>query len=81
MFVEDLNVVIAGSAGEGIQTIGDILAKTLALQGYSVFTWNEYESRIGGGQNSYSIRVGDEPKRRKDDEKIDALGKQFTCGD
>jgi len=61
MFVKDLNVVIAGSAGEGIQTIGDILAKTLALQGYSVFTWNEYESRIRGGQNSYSIRVGEEP--------------------
>ncbi len=60
--MEDLNVVIAGAAGEGIQTVGEILAKTLTAQGYAVFTWKEYESRIRGGQNSYSIRVGEEPK-------------------
>jgi 2-oxoglutarate/2-oxoacid ferredoxin oxidoreductase subunit alpha len=59
--MEDLNVVIAGAAGEGIQTVGEILAKTLAVQGYAVFTWKEYESRIRGGQNSYSIRVSEEP--------------------
>ncbi|MCF8143539.1 MAG: 2-oxoacid:acceptor oxidoreductase subunit alpha [Deltaproteobacteria bacterium] len=59
--MKDLNVVIAGSAGEGIQTIGEILSHTLCRQGYSVFAWQEYESRIRGGQNSYSIRVGEEP--------------------
>ncbi len=59
--MEDLNVVIAGAAGEGVQTIGEILAQTLAMRGYAVFTWKEYESRIRGGQNSYSIRVGEEP--------------------
>ncbi|HEJ83524.1 MAG TPA: 2-oxoacid:acceptor oxidoreductase subunit alpha, partial [Desulfobacteraceae bacterium] len=61
MPMKDLNVVIAGSAGEGIQTIGEILSHTLCHQGYSVFAWQEYESRIRGGQNSYSIRVGEEP--------------------
>lgn len=57
--MEDINVVIAGAAGEGVQTIGDVLAETAAAQGYAVFGWKEYESRIRGGQNSYSIRIGE----------------------
>ena len=60
--MEDLNVVIAGAAGEGIQTVGEVLAQTLVAQGYAVFTWKEYESRIRGGLNSYSIRIGEAPK-------------------
>jgi 2-oxoglutarate ferredoxin oxidoreductase subunit alpha len=60
--MEDINVVIAGAAGEGVQTVGDILAHTISAQGYAVFTWQEYESRIRGGQNSYSIRIGDKPR-------------------
>ncbi|MGD1968529.1 MAG: 2-oxoacid:acceptor oxidoreductase subunit alpha [Desulfobacterales bacterium] len=59
--MQDVNVVIAGAAGEGIQTIGAIVSKTVLDQGYAVFTWQEYESRIRGGQNSYSIRVSDQP--------------------
>lgn len=60
--MEDINVVIAGMAGEGIQTVGAVLAKTVSAQGYAVFTWKEYESRIRGGRNSFSIRIGDAPK-------------------
>jgi 2-oxoglutarate ferredoxin oxidoreductase subunit alpha len=55
--MEDLNVVIGGAAGEGIQTIGEVLAEALSAQGYAVFTWQENESRIRGGLNSYSLRV------------------------
>ena len=58
----DINVVIAGAAGEGVQTIGDILAHTISAQGYAVFTWQEYESRIRGGQNSFSIRIAEKPQ-------------------
>jgi 2-oxoglutarate ferredoxin oxidoreductase subunit alpha len=57
--MENINLVIAGAAGEGVQTIGDILAHTISAQGYAVFAWQEYESRIRGGQNSYSIRIAD----------------------
>lgn len=60
--MEEINVVIAGAAGEGVQTVGDILAHTISAQGYAVFTWQEYESRIRGGQNSYSIRIGEKPQ-------------------
>jgi 2-oxoglutarate ferredoxin oxidoreductase subunit alpha len=59
--MQDINVVIAGAAGEGIQTIGTIVSRTVLAQGYAVFTWQEYESRIRGGQNSYSIRISDHP--------------------
>ena len=59
--MQDINVVIAGAAGEGIQTIGTIVSRTVLAQGYAVFTWKEYESRIRGGQNSYSIRISDQP--------------------
>ncbi len=56
----DLNLVIAGAAGEGVQTVGDTLATAISARGYAVSTWKEYESRIRGGQNSYNIRVAGE---------------------
>ena len=59
--MEDLNVTVAGVAGQGVQTIGDVLTQTAAAQGYAVFNWKEYESRIHGGQNSYSIRISEAP--------------------
>ncbi len=55
----DANIVIAGAAGQGIQTIGYIIAKTASKSGYNVFSWQEYESRIRGGSNSFRIRVSD----------------------
>jgi 2-oxoglutarate ferredoxin oxidoreductase subunit alpha len=57
----DLTIVIAGAAGQGIQTIGAIIARTASEAGYAVFSWQEYESRIRGGSNSYRIRVGENP--------------------
>lgn len=56
----DANIVITGAAGQGIQTIGYIIAKTASKSGYNVFSWQEYESRIRGGSNSYRIRVSDD---------------------
>lgn len=70
--MQDLNVVIAGSAGEGVQTVGDILAAAVSAQGYAVSTWQEYESRIRGGLNSYVVRVGEKP-RNAPLEKADVL--------
>jgi len=59
--MEKLNVVIAGAAGEGVQTVGEVLAETIAGHGHAVFAWQEFESRIRGGQNSYSIRISEKP--------------------
>jgi len=54
-------MLIAGAAGEGIQTIGDVVARTALAAGNAVFSTKEYESRIRGGHNSYWIRVREVP--------------------
>ncbi|MDZ7695369.1 MAG: 2-oxoacid:acceptor oxidoreductase subunit alpha [Deltaproteobacteria bacterium] len=59
--MNDINIVIAGAAGEGIQSIGEIFTRVVSGQGYAVFSWQEYESRIRGGVNRFAIRIGDQP--------------------
>lgn len=54
----DVTIVVGGQAGQGIQTIEFILARVLKRCGYSVFSTKEYMSRIRGGSNSSTIRVG-----------------------
>jgi Pyruvate/2-oxoacid:ferredoxin oxidoreductase gamma subunit len=39
--VDEINVVIAGAAGEGVQTIGDMRSNVAAEQGHAVFSWTE----------------------------------------
>jgi len=55
----DLNFLVGGQAGQGIQTIGFVLGKTMARGGLHVFADQDYESRIRGGHNFFRIRVKD----------------------
>ncbi len=57
----DYSVKIGGEAGQGIQTIGNTLAKVFARSGFEVFTHQDYESRIRGGHNFFYIRLSDNP--------------------
>ena len=57
----DYTIKIGGSAGQGLQTIGDALARVFARLGYYVFSHKDYESRIRGGHNFYQIRFSDRP--------------------
>ncbi|MHC4268079.1 MAG: 2-oxoacid:acceptor oxidoreductase subunit alpha [Planctomycetota bacterium] len=57
----DVNITIAGSAGQGLQTIASILLKVLARNGYHVFSSQDYMSRIRGGHNFTNIRVSNKP--------------------
>ena len=59
----DYSIKIGGEAGQGIQTIGDVLCRVFARSGYHVFTNQDYESRIRGGHNFYQIRLSDVPVR------------------
>lgn len=68
----DYSIKIGGEAGQGIQTIGDTLAKVFSRSGYHVFTHQDYESRIRGGHNFYQIRVADHPVMASR-EKIDII--------
>lgn len=55
--MNEQSIFITGTAGEGIQTIGDAVARSFLRTGIPVFTTKEYESRIRGGNNSYRIRA------------------------
>ena len=57
----DYTVRIGGEAGQGIQTIGEGLARVFARCGWEVFTHQDYESRIRGGHNTYQLRFADRP--------------------
>lgn len=54
----DINIVIAGEAGQGIEAATDVIVKILHVNNYNVFSTPEYMSRIRGGCNSSLIRVG-----------------------
>jgi 2-oxoglutarate ferredoxin oxidoreductase subunit alpha len=55
----EMNFMVGGEAGQGVQTVGFVLAKTMARAGLYVFTDQDYESRVRGGHNFYRIRAGD----------------------
>ncbi|MEW6740362.1 MAG: 2-oxoacid:acceptor oxidoreductase subunit alpha [Nitrospirota bacterium] len=68
----DYSIKIGGEAGQGIQTIGDTLARVFSRAGYHVFTHQDYESRIRGGHNFFQIRFSEKPVMASRD-KIDIL--------
>jgi len=53
-----MNILIGGEAGQGLVTVGQILAKGLVRSGYSICVTQDYQSRIRGGHNTFAIRVG-----------------------
>ena len=55
----DLTIRIAGEAGQGVQTTGDLLVGAFARSGLHVFATQSYMSRIRGGLNWFDVRVGD----------------------
>lgn len=58
---QDVSLVLCGAAGQGVQTIEEILVKSLHDGGFHVFASREYMSRVRGGNNSTEIRVSREP--------------------
>ena len=57
----DTTVVIGGEAGQGIQTIGQLLASACHDAGFYVFAVNDFESRIRGGHSFFRLRISDRP--------------------
>ncbi len=56
------SIFVTGAAGEGIQTIGDVVARCFLVHGYPVFSTQEFESRIRGGNSSVRLRVSEEAR-------------------
>ncbi len=57
----DLNIVVAGAAGQGIQSAADVLGKILLRLGFEVYITQDYQSRVRGGHNFTSVRFSDRP--------------------
>jgi len=55
-----MNILIGGEAGQGLVTVGEILAKSLVRSGYFIVVTQSYQSRIRGGHNTFSVRVSQE---------------------
>ena len=67
-----VNIVIAGAAGQGLKTLNNILSKIFFRLGYDIYSTKDYMSRIRGGHNFMSIRIGNE-KITSSEEEIDLL--------
>ena len=57
----DVTVTIGGEAGQGIQTVGDIIARVCHKAGFYLMAINDFESRIRGGHSFMQIRISDQP--------------------
>ena len=68
----DINFMVGGEAGQGVQSMGFILAKAFARGGYHVFADQDYESRVRGGHNFLRVRISDS-KVEAISEKVDIL--------
>ena len=59
----NLNVMVGGEAGQGVQSVGFILAKAFARGGFHLFADQDYESRVRGGHNFFRVRISDSQVR------------------
>jgi 2-oxoglutarate ferredoxin oxidoreductase subunit alpha len=54
------NVLIGGSAGQGMDTISALFERILKKRGYYLYSTKDYMSRVRGGHNFIQVRFGDE---------------------
>lgn len=58
---DDFNLMIAGEAGQGLATFGELVVKALVRSGYYIVVTQSYHSRIRGGHNTFAVRLSTEP--------------------
>ncbi len=54
---KEVNITVAGAAGQGLLTISGLLLKLFSVSGYHLFASQDYMSRVRGGHNFMRIRV------------------------
>lgn len=69
---DDVSIVLCGAAGQGIQTVEQLLTHLFHHSGYNLFSMKEYMSRVRGGSNSSEFRVSSNKVRAYVD-RIDIL--------
>lgn len=75
--IEDISVMIAGKAGDGVLFTGNVLAKILKRQGWEIVTFRDFPSNIRGEATNYTIRASLEKIHGRGD-RIDVL-MAFDC--
>ncbi len=55
--IDDISVMIAGKAGDGVLFTGNVLAKILKRQGWEIVTYRYFPSNIRGEETNYTIRA------------------------
>lgn len=57
----DISVKIGGEAGQGIQSVGNLIALVCQESGFYIMAISDFESRIRGGHSFFQIRISDRP--------------------
>lgn len=68
----NLSIKVSGQAGQGVKSVGLIIAKAIKRCGFNVFGYTEYPSLIKGGINTYQINISNKSQVATTD-KIDIL--------
>ncbi|MFO8191347.1 MAG: 2-oxoacid:acceptor oxidoreductase subunit alpha [Bacillota bacterium] len=53
----EVNILIGGAAGQGMETVMTLLGKTLVREGYGIIYSKDYMSRVRGGHNFSRLRI------------------------
>src|SRR5258708_18237378 len=67
-----ISLKIVGASGQGINSIGAIVAKGLKRSGYCVLGYREYPSLIKGGHASYQLDISNQ-RIRSTETKVNVL--------
>lgn len=55
----ETNVLVGGAAGQGMDTIMNLLGKTLVREDFGLIYGKDYMSRVQGGHNFSRLRLAD----------------------
>ncbi len=53
----EINILIGGAAGQGMDTVMNLLGKALVREGYGLIYTKDYMSRVRGGHNFSRLRI------------------------
>ncbi len=53
----EVNILVGGAAGQGMETVMNLLGKALVREGYSIIYTKDYMSRVRGGHNFSRLRI------------------------
>lgn len=53
----EVNVLVGGAAGQGMETVMNLLGKALVREGYGIIYSKDYMSRVRGGHNFSRLRI------------------------